>query len=250
MNNEEKTNKIRELFAQARKGDAAALEDALELLRPRLISVIASRIPDVSAREDIAQDTMLKILRVLPVMPKDADPYAYFLTMAKNKAVDYIRKQSRMVVSENIDLLANDLLDAEPADHSVFNDVISFILALSTAPYRILVYLNNRFVYPSRYGEKGRHRGFPGMILEELGPLKLKCVSDLTFDGLHVEFALVEKEAEEQFCKRLENKENGVAYAEIVLRDTLGERPAAIISMWTDRINRQVMVYAAGLNNY
>ena len=242
-------DKIRELFSQARQGDSAALEDALTLMRPNIITVIAKRIPDVSAREDIAQDTLIKILRTLPIMPEEADAYAYFLTMAKNAAVDYIRKESRTVASENIDLLADELLDSAPADLSVFYDIIRYITAMPTAPYRILVYLNNRFVYPARHGSDGRHRGFPKMILDELGGFKLLRVTDLTFDGLMDEFDKIEKLTEEQFYKRLEDKENGVVFAEMILLDTLGERPTAIISMWTDRINKQVMLYVMEQEN-
>ena len=242
-------DKIRELFSQARQGDAAALEDALSLLRPIIISVIAKRIPDVSAREDIAQDTLIKILRTLPIMPKDADTYAYFLTMAKNAAVDYIRKEARVVASENIDLLADELLDATPADFSEFYDIINFIAALPAAPYRILIYLNNRFIYPARYGGDGRHRGFPKMILDELGGLKLLRVTDLTFDGIRDEFEQIEKITVKQFYKRLDERENGVMFAEMILIDTLGERPTAIISMWTDRINKQVMEFVMEQKN-
>ena len=236
-------DKIRTLFAQARQGDAAALEKALELLRPCLLSVIAKRIPDHAAREDIAQDTMIKILHALPVLSQEIDTYAYFLTMARNAAVDYIRKHARVLTNENIDLLADELLDAEPVDFDAFNEIINFICTLPTAPYRILVYLNNRFIYPARCGSDGRHRGFPGRILDELGNLVLIRVTDLTFCGLCEEYAQPEKATEEQFYKRLEESEGEMVFADMILCDTLGERPVAIISMWTDRINRQVIAY-------
>ena len=241
---------IRELFAQARQGDAAALEEVLALIRPRILAVIAKRIPDVAAREDITQDVMIKILRTLPLLEKEADPYAYFLTMARNATVDYIRKQARSLASENIDLLANELLDAQPTDFSVFNEIIDFITSMPTAPYRILVYLNNRFVYPARHGSDGRHRGFPTLIVDELGGLVLLRVTDLTFVGLREEFAQIEKMTTKQFYLRLEGQEKGVVFSEMILLDTLGERPAAIISMWTDRINRQVMEHLIKRTNH
>ena len=234
-------DKIRDLIAEARQGDGVALEHALELLRPCLVRIIAKRVPDVAAREDIAQETMIKILRVLPLLPREADPYAYFLTMAKNAAVDHIRKQARTLVSENIDLLADELLDAWPADSGIIGDILDFVASLPTAPYRILVYLNNRFIYPARHGAAGRHRGFPKMILEELGGLRLERIAAKTFLGLRDEFEYSAELTAKKFRLRLQEKENGTLYAEMLLTDTLGGRPIAIISMWTDRINKQVM---------
>ena len=233
--------KIRELFCQARRGDAAALEDALDLLRPRIIKFISSRIPDVAAREDIAQDTMIKILQKLPEIPEDADHYAYALTMARNKAVDYIRSQAKNTLTENIDLLADELLDDAPVDFDIFNEIIDFILFMPVAPYRILVYLNNRFVYPARHGTDGRHRGFSSKIVDDLGEFTLLRITGSTFDEIKNEFTAVENESRGMFYKRLDEQENGIAFAEMLLINTLGERPVAIISMWTDRINRRVL---------
>lgn len=234
-------DKIRRLFSHARKGDSIALEDALTLLRPQIVKFISSRIPDVAAREDIAQDTMIKILQKLPEIPKDADHYAYALTMARNKAVDYIRSQAKNNLTENIDLLADELLNDSPVDISVFNEIIDFILFMSIAPYRILVYLNNRFIYPARHGADGRHRGFPSKIVEELGNFTVLRITDVTFDEIKNEFSAVEKKSRGAFYKRLDEKENELIFAEMLLIDTLGKRPVAIISMWTDRINRRVL---------
>jgi len=141
------------------------------------------------------------------------------------------------------------LLDAEPADFSVFNDIINFIISLSTAPYRILVYLNNRFVYPARHGSDGRHRGFPGKIVAELGGLTLLRITGLTFEDLVTEFGEIENETEKLFYKRLDGQEDGKVFGEMLLLDTLGERPTAIISMWTDRINKQVMTHVVARLN-
>ena len=238
-------DKIRELIAAARHGDGAALEYALELLRPCLLRIIARRVPDVAAREDIAQETLIKILRALPLMPPEADPYAYFLTMAKNAAVDHIRKQAKTLASENIDMLANELLDAQPADNGLIGDIIDFVACLPTAPYRLLVYFNNRFIYPARHGMGGRHRGYPKMILDELGGLRLDKIAVETFMGLHDEFEYEANISAKKFRLRLLEKEKGIVYAEMLLSDTLGNRPIAIISMWTDRINKQVMDFVA-----
>jgi hypothetical protein len=135
-------------------------------------------------------------------------------------------------------LFADELLDELPVDFGLFNEIIDFILLMRVAPYRILVYLNNRFIYPSRHGSPHRHRGFPAKIVDELGEFTLLRVTGLTFDDFKLEFSDIEKESIEMFYKRLDDEENGIA--EMLLINTLGERPTAIISMWTDRINHRV----------
>ena len=68
-------------------------------------------------------------------------------------------------------------------------------------------------------------------------------VADITFDNLQDEYGTIEKPSVEFFYKRLEEREKGVVFSKMTLLDTLGERPTAIMSMWTDRINKQVMAF-------
>ena len=85
------------LYRRYLSGDKAAFDGIVDLYRENLIFFIARYTGDLDAAEDLSQDAFLELL----LHPRRYDfrvtLKTYLFAIARNKALNYIKKQKRMV---------------------------------------------------------------------------------------------------------------------------------------------------------
>lgn len=85
------------LYKDFLKGNNAAFEELVLKYKDHLIYFLQRFIKDISACEDIAQDVFAYIFTFKDKYNDKFEVKTYVYMLAKNKAVDYIRKQSKQV---------------------------------------------------------------------------------------------------------------------------------------------------------
>jgi RNA polymerase sigma-70 factor, ECF subfamily len=101
--------RIDRLARLAAAGDRRACEDLMAELHLPVLRYCRVRLTrgagDATAAEDIAQDTLIALLRVLPTTDLDAGPFlALAFTIARNKIVDTVRRKgiSRIDLTDQV----------------------------------------------------------------------------------------------------------------------------------------------------
>lgn len=88
------------LYRQYLSGEKTAFDGIVELYRENLIFFINRYTGDLDAAEDLSQDAFLELL----LHPKRYDfrvsLKTYLFTIARNKAFNYLKKQGRIVYSD------------------------------------------------------------------------------------------------------------------------------------------------------
>lgn len=90
----------------------ARAEDVARAAYGKLIAMLASRSGDIIAAEDALSDAFVAALRTWPERGIPDKPEAWLLTVARNRRTDQARKDSRLVITEK----ANDMAEALPAE--------------------------------------------------------------------------------------------------------------------------------------
>ncbi|MDB2407189.1 sigma-70 family RNA polymerase sigma factor [Jannaschia sp.] len=86
------------LLARVAKGDMAAMKALYMAHSPAVTRFVRSRVRDEAETADIVQDTMLTVWRSAAAFQGRSSVLTWILTMARNKVVDHIRKQSRVTL--------------------------------------------------------------------------------------------------------------------------------------------------------
>lgn len=106
MNEEIIINEALELMQKAVAGDTEAFGLIYEAYFSQIYRYIYFRVQNVAVAEDITQAVFLKVFEKLPdYQDRQRPPLAYFFTVARNKVIDYWRKNKRV---ESLDA-ENDL---------------------------------------------------------------------------------------------------------------------------------------------
>ena len=84
----------RRLLTRAQKGDMEAFAEMFEPLRPLLVAV-ASRLVDRDLAQDVVMDTFLKAWQALPRFAGRASLRTWLFRIARNCALDHIRRAQR-----------------------------------------------------------------------------------------------------------------------------------------------------------
>ncbi len=92
-----------ELVAGAQAGDAQALNTLISAVRPAVFRYCRARLATyaggLDAAEDVAQETCVAVVRVLPTYQRQGAPFAAFVyAIASNKVADAQRRFSRSAV--------------------------------------------------------------------------------------------------------------------------------------------------------
>jgi RNA polymerase sigma-70 factor (ECF subfamily) len=117
-------------------GDPAALaratiETIWRIEAPRLLGGLVRFVRDVDRAEDLAQEALLIALERWPEMGIPANPGAWLMTTAKNRAVDAGRRRTMMDVKHGEIGLASQqwtTFDVEALDEEVGDDLLRLIL--------------------------------------------------------------------------------------------------------------------------
>lgn len=101
-------------------------ENVIPLLRSFLVQHydqlkqrLALRLGNRELAEDALHETWLKLERSQPIAGPIATPQAYLLRMAVNLAIDVRRTQSQVLLSDDIEVLMNELPDPAPGPAEV-----------------------------------------------------------------------------------------------------------------------------------
>jgi len=101
--------RIDRLGRAAATGDRVACEELMTALRPPVLRYCRSRLAtgagDATSAEDMAQDTLIALLRALPTFDHDGGPLlAFAFTIARNKIIDTVRRSriSRIDLTDTV----------------------------------------------------------------------------------------------------------------------------------------------------
>ena len=91
--------RLRRLLFEIGRGEAAALAELYDLTSPKLFGVILRIQRDRSLAEDILQDAYLRIWRAAGSYdPEAGRPLAWLCTIARNRAIDGLRRKGAVEV--------------------------------------------------------------------------------------------------------------------------------------------------------
>lgn len=154
MSNEELTKKLIAL----RSGDRAAFEEIYNRLKTPMYTLILRIVRDKGSAEDILQEVFIKLYRS-PPEPSIKNPRAYLFQMARNLAIDCVRKQPPFAGLEDIENLV--YLPAE--DFSIKMDIDRAMKALPLQECQIVsLHLNGEL----KFKEIAKMMGIPlGTVL-------------------------------------------------------------------------------------
>ena len=112
-------------------GEMDAFDQIMNEYQAPLIRFIARYVGNVSIAEDLAEDVFVEILLHRERYNFKAKLKTYLFTIARNRAIDYIRKNKRTVPYEvDEDLLSSAELMASPEDHILAREQKERILEL------------------------------------------------------------------------------------------------------------------------
>lgn len=127
------------LFAQFVNGDKKAIEKVYLEYRNLMFFVIASYVPSQYDAEDILSDAFIKVVEHCKEL-KEFDKLKAFLTaIAKNTALDFIRKQR--------EIPSSDVIDDIYGERDRSNNILSMLEPLLNNKETIVVYLKAGFSY-------------------------------------------------------------------------------------------------------
>ena len=112
-----------ELVADAQAGDPQAVESLIGAVRPAVLKYCRSRLATysggVDAADDVAQETCVAVLRVLPRYQDKGAPFAAFVyAIASNKVADAQRGFSPLgAAGRGVPRADRDLADSGGAGH-------------------------------------------------------------------------------------------------------------------------------------
>jgi len=125
-------NELKQLLKSVNEGDKAAFEVLYEIMKKPLFTIILRVTRDFAQSEDILQDLFLKIY-MKPFSPS-VNPRAYMCRMARNLAVDSVRKQKPETGLDE----AEHLMHHPQNDYSTTLDIEKALLTLSERDRQIV----------------------------------------------------------------------------------------------------------------
>ncbi len=88
-------DKGNEIYRRFLQGDTDALGELVALYNERLVLFLFGFVKDFSLAEDLAADTFLHLLVRKPSFRQEAAFKTWLFRIAKNKAIDFLRKQKK-----------------------------------------------------------------------------------------------------------------------------------------------------------
>lgn len=99
---EESINKqLSRLLGEIKKGHTKALGGVQQLLEPRLSKVISGFFLQKADREDVLEDTYLRIVLEIHTYKRDENPSAWIIRILKSIIFTKLKKQKREVSMED-----------------------------------------------------------------------------------------------------------------------------------------------------
>lgn len=110
---------LNSLIKKIKKGYGEYFDDLYDATKNGVFYMIKSIVKDYSLAEDIMQDTYISFMSKLENIDENGNIYSYLLTTARNKALNEVKKDSRLV---GVDYLEN--MEMEEVD--TFTPLLDF----------------------------------------------------------------------------------------------------------------------------
>ncbi|WP_222611783.1 RNA polymerase sigma factor [Shimia ponticola] len=94
---------------------AARAQDVARAAYGKLIAMLAARSGDIAAAEDALADAFVAALTKWPDTGVPDNPEAWLLTVAKNRRIDAVRKDQRLVITDEVPDMPDLRTDTDPA---------------------------------------------------------------------------------------------------------------------------------------
>ncbi|MGM9971078.1 MAG: RNA polymerase sigma factor [Anaeroplasmataceae bacterium] len=111
-------NRINELFLYLKNNELSYFDEFYNMTNQYIFYNIVKIVDSFEDAEDILQDTYIYFLNKINTISKNSSPVGYLLLTAKHKAIDFLRKQKRVVFSEDY-INYNYHVDFNPNDNSL-----------------------------------------------------------------------------------------------------------------------------------
>ena len=121
------------------KGDKKAIEKVYLEYKNLMYFVIASYVSSKTDCEDLLSESFVKAIESSKDLKDPAKLKSFLTSIAKNKALDFLRKQKEVPSS--------DVIDEIYGDDDKSNEILSMIEPLLTSKETIVVYLKIAFSY-------------------------------------------------------------------------------------------------------
>lgn len=96
---------LEKLLQGCAAGDSKAFEDLYTATSPQLFAIVLRILKSKAAAEEVIQDTYLKIWqRASDYLPEIAKPMTWMVSIARNRAVDVLRKGGREFSAEDLQI--------------------------------------------------------------------------------------------------------------------------------------------------
>jgi RNA polymerase sigma-70 factor (ECF subfamily) len=116
---DEREQRLGELMRRAQDGDAAAYEVLLRAARDIVCAYARKRLPDVTAAEDVAQDTLMTIHAARHTYDPARPFFPWMFAIARHRLLDYARKHQRIRLREISDDEALATVAVESASNTM-----------------------------------------------------------------------------------------------------------------------------------
>lgn len=93
-------DRINELFIYLKNDDLSYFDEFYNMTNQYIFYNIVKIVDSFEDAEDILQDTYIYFLKKIKTISKNSSPVGYLLLTAKHKALDFLKKQKRVVFSE------------------------------------------------------------------------------------------------------------------------------------------------------
>ena len=141
--------KDKELYQEFLNGNNEALNKILERYKNNLIYFISRYTKNIEASEDIFQDVVLYILEKKEIYNSKYSFKTYLYTIAKSRAINYIKKEKKYT---NIETIVDSYADTKLLEEIIFSNErqkkIKEVIGNLKTDYQIVLYLtrNRRIV--------------------------------------------------------------------------------------------------------
>jgi len=112
----EEANSDHELMDRAAGGDAQAFRLLFERYKVPIYSYLYSIVHDRQVAEELAQETFLRVFRSRNEYSRGAKFSTWLWTIARNGAIDHLRKKKEQLSDAMEEFSGGDLQDVEPTD--------------------------------------------------------------------------------------------------------------------------------------
>lgn len=156
-----------ELFRRFLDGDENAFTELIKLLREPLIFFAMRFVTSPSLAEEIAEDAFVELLIHKERFNFTSSVKTYLFTIARNKAINYIRRNSRLTDDESLETTEADIESLE--EHVIKGDeakALYKVLDKLNADYRNALWLV--YVEDMSYYDAGRVLGKSAKQIENL----------------------------------------------------------------------------------